>query len=414
MKVSARIPSVREVEVDVSPKTTVAKLKSIMCAELGLEPEFARILLDGKHLREDLRLSSLNLESKKLEVDYFWSRQMILWGREGQDNLGDSRVLIAGAGAIGNEAVKNLAMLGIRNFTIVDFDVVEVSNLSRMLFFDKADYGKPKSKVLAEKLHRKYPHLEIMAVESRLEKLPLNLFLNSDIIVSGLDNFASRVFLTSISRRYLVPMVDGGIAGYQCRVQSYIPPDDPCPICPVARSQYSKLVGLRNPCDAPVEDAKVPSLPTTISLVSSIQAQEVVKILLGYKAYLESGRWPETAGKPLEGIWIADLKYNKYSILKLSKNKDCMVCGEQGEAKDTVKRIEIPLRKFVSPRSRNEFLRNNLPDSEEFLFFRFSRGRTVRVDEGLLKKDGLKKGDYLLVTFKRRGGEYNEAIARLT
>jgi len=414
LKVAARIPSVKEIEVDVPPDITVARLKQVICNKLGLEDPLTRLLLKGKPMNEKSRLSKLRLESEKLEVDYFWSRQMILWGEEGQANLRDSRVLIIGAGAIGNEAAKNLAMLGVRNLTIVDYDTVEVSNLSRMIFFDKVDSGRPKSNILAEKLHRKYPHLEITAVEGRLERLPLDIFLDSDVIVGGLDNFASRVFLTSMSRRYLVPMVDGGIAGYQCRVQTYVPPDDPCPICPISSSQYGRLVGLRNPCDAPIEDIKIPSLPTTISLVASIQTQEAAKILLGYKYYLKDRRWPEATGKPLEGIWIADLKYNKYSTLKLAKNKNCVVCGEHGEAKDTVLRLKIPLKELVSPKTRERHLGSLFPDSEEFLFFKISGGSTTRLAEDSMSKKILKKGDYILVTLKRKGGEYSETVAQLT
>jgi molybdopterin/thiamine biosynthesis adenylyltransferase len=413
LKVSAGIPSVRDVEVDISPKATVAKLKQTICAKLSLEPDLTRLLLDGQPLRETSKLYKLQLESKKLEIDYFWSRQMILWGEQGQARLRDSKVLIAGAGALGNETVKNLAMLGVRHFTIVDYDTVEVSNLSRMLFFDKTDFGKPKSKVLAEKLHLKYPHLEITAVEGRLERLPLEVFLNSDLIISGLDNFASRVSLTLTSRRYLIPMVDGGISGYHCRVQSYIPPDDPCPICPVAGNQYGRLVGLRNPCDAPLEEIVTPSLPTTISLVASIQSQEAAKILLGYPAYLKDGEWSETAGKPLEGIWIADLKYNKYSTLELTKNKYCFVCGEHGEAKDTVSRIEVPINELISS-TRSEILKKLFPDAEDFILFNLSREPVTRVPEDSLGKRDLKRGEYLLVTLKRKSGEYSEVVARLT
>jgi len=413
LKVSARIPSVREIEVDVSPNITIARLKKVICAKLSLEGSITRLLLDGKPLRENSRLSSLKLGSKTLEVDYFWSRQMILWGEEGQARLTNSRVLIAGAGAIGNETAKNLAMLGVHHLTIVDYDVVEISNLSRMLFFDGRDFGKPKSKVLAEKLHLKYPYLDITAIEGRLERIPADVFLNSDIIVSGLDNFASRVFLSSISRRYLIPMIDSGIAGYQCRVQSYIPPENPCPLCPVSGSQYGKLVGLRNPCDAPVEEAKIPSLPTTISLVSSIQTQEAAKVLLGYKAYLRDGMWPEKTGKPLEGIWIADLRYNKYSILQLTKNKNCMICGEHGEASEAVKRLEIPVNEFSRTESRERYLKGLFPDSKIFQLFRLSGGLTTKLSEDSIGKDVVKRGDFLLVTLKRRSGEYSEAVAKL-
>jgi molybdopterin/thiamine biosynthesis adenylyltransferase len=412
LKITARIPSVKEIIIDVPSNITVAELKKILCKRLKIEQDLTKLLTNGIPLKENQKISKIKLKSNKLEIDYLWSRQLILWGEKGQVKLGNSNVLIAGAGAIGNEVSKNLAMLGIRKFTIIDYDRVEVSNLSRMVFFDKSDAGKPKSKVLAKKLHNKYPHLQITAIQGKLENLPLKVYLDSDIIVSGLDNFASRFFLTSISRRYLIPLVDGGIAGYQCRVQSYIPPNDPCPICPIIREQYGNLVGLRNPCDAPLEEAKTPSLPTTISLVSSIQTQEVTKILLGYNEYLKTAKWPETAGQPMQGIWIADLKYNKYSLLKLAKNKNCMVCGEYGEARNTVQIIDIPIKKLFPANLRNRYLKDIFPESDEFLLFKLSKGKPIRInDDKILKKD-LLKGDYLLVTLKRKD-EYIEAIARL-
>jgi molybdopterin/thiamine biosynthesis adenylyltransferase len=389
LKITARIPSVREIVVDVPSNITVAELKRILCEKLKIEQDLTKLLANGMLLKENQKISKLKLNSKKLEIDYLWSRQFILWGEDGQAKLGKSNVLIAGAGAIGNEAAKNLAMLGIRKFTVIDYDKVEVSNLSRMIFFDKSDAGKPK-----------------------LENLPLNVYLDSDIIVSGLDNFASRFFLTSISRRYLIPLVDGGIAGYQCRVQSYVPPNDPCPICPITREQYGNLVGLRNPCDAPIEEAKTPSLPTTISLVSSIQTQEVVKILLGYNNYSQTEKWLDTAGQPMQGIWIADLKYNKYSLLKLAKNKNCMVCGEHGEARTPVERIDIPIKKFFSRNLRDKYLRNLFPESDEFIFFKMSEGKPIRINNDKILKKNLERGDYLLVTLKRKG-EYIEAIIRL-
>jgi molybdopterin/thiamine biosynthesis adenylyltransferase len=411
LKVTARIPSVTEVEVEVAPRTTVARLKRRLCSILGLEEELTKLLLDGKPLKEEWPVSKLKLESKKLEIDYFWSRQMIIWGMEGQAKLREARVLIAGAGAIGNEAAKNLAMLGISRFTIVDYDAVEISNLSRMLFFDSADSGRLKSEVLAKRLHHKFPHLEITAVQGRLESIPLKVFLESSIIASGLDNFASRVFLSSISRRYLIPLVDGGIAGYQCRVQSYVPPEDPCPICPITSSQYGRLVGLRNPCDAPVEEAKIPSLSTTISLVASIQAQEIAKILIGYDDFLKRGEWPTVTGRPIEGIWLGDLRYNRYSVLKLVKNPNCMVCGEHGESREIVRRIEIPLARLASSGERNKILRDLFPDSEEFLFFNLQQD-SVKMDESSFKRN-LKRGDYILVTLKRKGGGYFEVVAKL-
>ena len=155
MKITARIPSIKEITVDVPSNITVAELKRILCERLKIEQDLTKLLANGIPLQENQKVSKIKLKSKKLEIDYLWSRQLILWGEDGQAKLGKSNVLIAGAGAIANEAAKNLAMLGIRNFTIIDYDKVEVSNLSRMVFFDKSDAGKPKSKVEPKNVREK-------------------------------------------------------------------------------------------------------------------------------------------------------------------------------------------------------------------------------------------------------------------
>lgn len=414
MKVKARIPSVKEVEVDVPRTSDVAALKQAVCDKLGIEPTLTKLLLDGKILGEKMRLSKIDLTSKKLTIDYFWARQLILWGNQGQSKLRNSTVLIAGAGALGNEVGKNLAMLGVKRLKIVDYDIVELSNVSRMVFFDRSSVGKPKAEVLAEALMKKYPYVEALAYNAALENLPLNVFLDVDAIVCGLDNVVSRMFLTSISRKYQIPMVDGGILGYQARVQVYVPPDAPCPACALPRSQYAQLVGLKNPCDAPVEDAKTPSLPTTISLVSAIQTQETLKILIGCQHFLKKGKWPKSTGEPLKGIWFADLNFNKYSVVEMRRNPDCMVCGKDGLVKDTVPRIKIPLSQLKNSTTMLEKrARSILKASEELELFKLAEDESKKISPGRKLIDyKIRQGDFIQAIIGK-GDEYKEAILRL-
>lgn len=414
MRVKARIPSVKEVEVTVTRTSNVAALKQAICDKLGIEPELTKLLLDGKILDDKTRLSKLDLASKKITIDYFWARHLILWGNQGQSKLRNSTVLIAGAGALGNEVGKNLTMLGVKRLKIVDYDIVELSNVSRMVFFDKNSVGKPKAEVLAEALMKKYPYVEALAYNDALENLPLNVFLDIDAIVCGLDNVVSRMFLTSISRKYQIPMIDGGILGYQARVQVYVPPDAPCPACALPRSQYAQLVGLRNPCDAPVEDAKTPSLPTTISLVSSIQTQETIKILIGYSQFMKKGKWPSSTGEPLKGIWFADLHFNKYSVIEMRRNPNCMVCGKEGLAKDTVPRFKIPLSQLKNSSTALERkARSILKAGEKLELFKISEDDSEKISIGKRLTDyKIKQGDFIQALIGK-DDEYKEAILRL-
>lgn len=356
MKIKASIPSFKECELRISKNAKTSKLKNGICKKFGIEKELTKLLFNGKVLNEEKKVGELLSESDQIIVDYIWARQLILWGIEGQKEIRNSTIFIAGAGALGNEVVKNLAMLGIRRLIIVDNDVVELSNTNRMIFFDKEDVGKSKAKVLAKKINKKFPFVEVWAADKTLEDVPVGYYLKSNLIISCLDNLLTRMHLTIISRKYSIPIVDGGISGYQARVQTYLPPNDPCFICPFSIENYGQFIGLRNACDGPIEEVKIPSFPTTISLTSSLQSQEAMKLLLGYKNYKEKGVWPKKTGKPLKGVWVADLDHNKYSIIDLKKNSGCFICGKNGLVKEP-----IPI---------HEFRIKELKDSSKKLFER--------------------------------------------
>lgn len=414
LEVTFSIPSVKEHTIKISERSTVATLKRIACKKLKIEPAFTNLLLDGRTLSDGEKLSDLDL-SKKIIVDYLWARHLILWGIEEQSRIRDSSVFIAGAGAIGNEVAKNLAMLGVKRIVIADYDVVELSNVSRMFFFEETNLGEPKAEVLARGIAEKYSFVETLAYTGAIEDIPLGTYLESDVIVSGLDNIASRIYLASIARRYLIPMVDGGMSGYQTRVQVYIPPDSPCPMCHLPANQFSDLIGLKNPCDGQiVEEIKVPSLPTSISFVSSVQTQEVLKILLGYKHFLHHKEWPAIAGPPLKGIQISDLKFNRYSRVELKRSANCIVCGGNGIAKDAVKRLEIPFTKAKNSTDKLvELIKKEVGTSINNISL-FSTTEPRKIEKGKkLTHYGLKRGGFVSAIFMDKSKDYKEIIVKL-
>jgi len=115
MRVRASLPSYKEIEVELNSGKTVGELKQLLCSRLGIEPELTKLLLHNEALSEKSRISKLKEIDTPLVIDYLWARHLILWGPEGQRRIRSSSVLIAGAGAIGNEVAKNLAMLGPRD-----------------------------------------------------------------------------------------------------------------------------------------------------------------------------------------------------------------------------------------------------------------------------------------------------------
>lgn len=413
MRVNASLPSYKQLEVELSPNKTAKDLKAIICKKLGIEPELTRLLARGKTLHDRTRMSSIN---GTVTVDYLWARHLLVWGLEGQRRIRNSSVLLAGAGAIGNEVAKNLAMLGVGQMLIVDRDTVELSNVSRMVFFEQSDLGKNKAEVLAKNIHTKYPYVQTTAFRGDLERLPLKFYLDSDAIICGLDNVVSRIFLTQICRKYSIPLVDGGITGLNGRIHVYIPPDDACPVCMFPPNQYSKIAGLRNPCDAPLEQEAAPSFSTTISLVSSILAQETIKLILGTEEYRSNATWPQSSGQPLRAVLFLDLRNNRYTPMDLKRGEKCLVCGKEGTTKQPAQRVDIPTGMVSS--SKEDLEKNirrqcKIKDSALHIMAETSRGTTLLDGHSRLPKN-VGRGDYLRVLANGEDAEFHESILRLT
>jgi len=411
MRLQVSLPSYKQMEVELSPKKTAKDLKEVVCRRLGIEPELTKLLTNGRHLKDQARLSTVK---GTVIIDYLWARHLLLWGLKGQTRIRNSSVLLAGAGAIGNEVAKNLAMLGVGKILIVDRDIVEMSNVSRMIFFQENDLGRNKAEILAKNIHRKYQFVETVAFRGDLESMPLKLYLDSDVIVCGLDNVMSRIFLAQTCRKYSIPLVDGGITGLNGRVHVYLPPNDACPVCMFPPNQYSKIVGLRNPCDAPLDQDAVPSFSTTISLVSSILAQEAIKLILGIDEYRANAKWPEGSGQPLRSVLFMDLKNNRYTTVDLKRGDKCYVCGKEGTAREPAQMSEFPFATIRQPERRlEETLRLQLKlQSRTLRMLAETPHGTLPL--GKSKFNGIKRGDYLRILAEDKNGEFHESILRLS
>lgn len=201
--------------------------------------------------------------------------------------------------------------------------------------------------------------------------------------------------------------------GLDARVHVYIPPDDACPICIFPPNQYSRLVGLRNPCDAPIDQEAVPSFATTISLVSSILSQETIKLILGLKQYRANAKWPEKSGQPLRQVLFVDLKNNRFTPMQLKKSEKCYVCGEEGTAKDLVPVKDLPIGTLKQSPERAVRDATNAGDAHLRVFVESSLGERSLSNFPKIKI-GLRAGDYLRVITERENGEMHESILKLT
>ncbi len=310
--ITAVMPQVASFPVEYSDEKD---LKALICEHLGIEPEFTNLIFT----KADKDLSPIGAEELEdfeesdettdiVIVDYIWARQMIVL-KDDQKKLRSAHALIVGCGALGNELVKNLAWLGFGEITIVDYDDVEFSNVSRGLF-EKEDIGKNKAQVLAEKISKNSPYVRIAAIAKRVEECDPSQ-LKCHIMLSALDNMPTRVWLASFCVMHEIPLIDGGIKEFQGRVQTFMPGGS-CLACSIPMDRYAEIMELSNPCES-LDFGAQASFTTVSSIVAGISANEAMKVVVGFPT--------------LSGVLVMDFLSNKYSVIPHKKNANCFVCG---------------------------------------------------------------------------------------
>lgn len=210
-----------------------------------------------------------------------------------QQRLRDARILVAGAGALGNEVIKNLALLGVGHLVIADMDTIEISNLTRSPLFRESDAGAYKAVCAARSARELYPAMNVRALTVNITSdLGLGWIRWADVVVGALDNREARLFLNAACARLGRPWIDGGIEVMQGVIRGFHPPHTSCYECTMSEVDW-RIVNERRSCSMLARRALahggVPTTPITASIIGAIQAQEVVKILHGLPALLGRG-----------------------------------------------------------------------------------------------------------------------------
>ena len=239
-----------------------------------------------------------------------YSRHLIMpeVGLEGQLKLKRARVLMIGTGGLGAPLGLYLAAAGVGHLGLVDFDVVDSSNLQRQVTFTTADVGKPKSEAAKARLLALNPMIEIEAYETRLTSdNALELFRDYDIIVDGTDNFPTRFLVNDACLLLGKPNVYGSIFRFEGQATVFGYPGGPCYRCLYPEPPPPGLV------PSCAEGGVLGVLP---GIVGTIQAMETIKLILG-------------SGVPLVGrLLLFDALSMRFRELKLRKNPACPLCGE--------------------------------------------------------------------------------------
>jgi molybdopterin/thiamine biosynthesis adenylyltransferase len=203
------------------------------------------------------------------------------------DSLRKAKVLVAGAGALGNEAMKCLLLSGVGEIDLIDMDAVSGSNLNRCLFFRQEDalLRRDKAKVVACRAAGLYPEATVRPIVGRVQTLKTGDLGCYDLALGCLDNISARLHLNAQAYYAGVPYIDAGTDGMRGKVQVVLPPETPCLQC-LTNSSHLRVLDQRQSCTgAPTSVYRAPLAAeiTTSSAIAAIQVREALKVLCGRK-----------------------------------------------------------------------------------------------------------------------------------
>ncbi len=255
----------------------------------------------------DAESQPAELSSEELQR---YSRHLTLpeFGKEGQEKLKSSSVLLVGAGGLGSPAATYLAAAGVGRIGLVDFDTVEMSNLQRQILYGTSDVGRPKLEAASERLNDLNPHVEIDRHEVRLTSdNALDIIDDYDVVADGTDNFPTRYLVNDACVMTGTPNVYASIFRFEGQVSVFATEDGPCYRC---LYEEPPPPGLVPSC---AEGGVLGILP---GFIGTLQATEVIKVLTGI-------------GEPLIGrLLMVDALEMNFRTLNVPDNPECPVCGD--------------------------------------------------------------------------------------
>jgi adenylyltransferase/sulfurtransferase len=233
-----------------------------------------------------------------------YNRQLKIpeFGEESQKKLKESHIVIVGIGGLGCASAIYLTAAGVGRITIIDFDVVELSNLNRQVLYWEEEIGEKKVFVAQRKLSKLNPQVEIIPVFAAATKDNISEFVRgTQAVLDGLDNFSTRLIVNSACVKHKIPFIHGGVSRFRGLVTTILPGKTACLACLYPRgSSGAEGLGV---------------LGVIPSVVANIQALEAIKLLIGYG--------PSLAGK----LFRFNGNDLKFQIGELQRNKNCRVCS---------------------------------------------------------------------------------------
>ncbi|HEX9218099.1 MAG TPA: molybdopterin-synthase adenylyltransferase MoeB [Gemmatimonadales bacterium] len=237
-------------------------------------------------------------------------------GLQGQSKLRDTRVLLVGAGGLGSPAALYLAAAGVGTLGIVDFDLVDRSNLQRQILHGTSDIGQAKIDSARARLGDINPHVQVETFGEHLTSAnALEILGKFDIVVDGSDNFPTRYLVNDACVLLGKPDIYGSVFRFDGQVSVFATKQGPCYRCLYAEPPPPDLV------PSCAEGGVLGVLP---GIIGSLQALEAIKLIVGF-------------GQPLIGrLLLFDGRRMQFRELALAKDPDCPVCGTHPTVKELI------------------------------------------------------------------------------
>ena len=258
----------------------------------------------------------LELHSADFEEDRYARLRLIPWWD--QSRLNNATIMVVGAGAIGNELIKNLALLGIGRILVYDMDAIENTNLTRSVLYRAKDVGRYKAEVAAERATEMNPDVKAKAfIANIIDDVGLGVFRRMDVVLGGLDNREARLSINQSCYKVDRPWIDGAIEVLNGFARVFIPGQGACYECTMTETDWM-LINKRKSCalltHEQMASGKIPTTPTSSSIIAGIQVQEMLKLLHADR------NLPTLAGK---GYVFNGLTHDSY-VVEYQRKEDCM------------------------------------------------------------------------------------------
>ena len=221
------------------------------------------------------------LHIPNLRTDRLGTFEFISWWE--REKVKAAKVLVVGAGALGNEVVKNLTLMGIGHLFIVDFDTIEAANLSRSVLFREGDYGRNKAEIVAARAKALNPEIHVQYLHGDVTtQLGLGVIRRMDVVIGCLDNREARLAVNRFCYWTNKPWVDGAIQELLGLARVFVPGQGACFECTLTE-QARREMSLRYSCPLLARQnillGKVPTTPTIASIIGGFQSQEALKLI---------------------------------------------------------------------------------------------------------------------------------------